>query len=382
MTGLNIISRARVLLASLLFSAVCAANSAQTCPDNGASRADAPPAASDAVTIKAVGDLVFGSDWPTSSYPPGFEKDVATGLKQLLGPADIIFGNFEGTLTTSEVSTKTPNASTVFAFRMPPVFAQLLHNAGFSVINIANNHTFDFGQPGFSDTIANLSKAGILAIGESNNISLQKTNGVSIAWIGFSHLYRHNYVGDLARLTELVQRARPLADLVIVSMQAGAENSEALKVRDYDEIFLGENRGNTYAFAHRAIDLGADLVIGHGPHVVRGMECYRGKLIAYSLGNFVGYGALSIKRAAAVSMILDVKLAKNRRTVSFDVTPVKFNSLKLPEPDDSALVRYLLNDLSRLAPLNGSVTLPVSEEGRARYRQWLTVSDLIDILNK
>ncbi len=367
-------------LAAVLTCLLCTIGNnahAETCPNGTAPGAIAP-----AVTIKAVGDIVFGSDWPTSSYPSAFETRVVTQLQRVLGSADVIFGNFEGTFTRHDVSTKNPNASTVFAFRMPPRFASLLQHAGFNAINIANNHTFDFGSTGFNDTLTNLSRAGITVVGEANKIAFQKIGDVNIAWIGVSHLYRHNNVNDRQRFEALMQQARPTADLVIVSMQAGAEGSEALRVKNEEEMFLGENRGNTFAFARRAIDLGADLVLGHGPHVVRGLECYKGKLIAYSLGNFVGYGALSIKRAAAISMILEVKLSKDGQTLGFNVIPIKFNPQKLPEPDDTRLVHYLLNDLSRLAPLNGSVQLPVNDAGTARYRQWLAASELTKILGQ
>jgi poly-gamma-glutamate capsule biosynthesis protein CapA/YwtB (metallophosphatase superfamily) len=362
---------------SLSLSTVCNLSTAQTCQNEETSHAT-----SEIITLKAVGDIVLGSDWPTSNYPTGFEKDIQTRLKQVLGDADVIFGNFEGALTTHDTTTKNIGSGTQFAFRMPPRFALLLKSSGFDVLNIANNHTFDFGQPGFSDTTAHLSKAGILVVGESNKIALQKINDVTLAWIGFSYLLRHNNVADTERLAELMQKARAQSDVVIVSMQAGAEGSEALKVRDDDEIFLGENRGNTFAFARRAVDLGADLVLGHGPHVLRGMECYKGKLIAYSLGNFVGYGALSIKRAASISAILEIKLAKNRQTLGFNVIPIKFNSQKLPEMDKDNLARHLINDLSRLPPLTGTVNLPTTSDGVEKYRRWLSASELIKILNE
>lgn len=367
----------RLLFLGFLLASAHSIAGADTCVDR-----DHVPAIGESVTIKAVGDIVIGSDWPTSVYPPGFNLDLENRLKRVIGPADAVFGNFEGALTTHSVSTKAPNFSTVFAFRMPPSFAQMLKSAGFNVMHIANNHTFDFGQIGYNDTITHLTKAGIATVGETDKVTIQKSNGVTIAWIGFSHLYRYNHVGNLAKLAQLIQQARPVADLVVVSLQAGAEGSEALKVTNYDEKFLGENRGNTYAFAHRAIDLGADLVLGHGPHVVRGLECYKGKLIAYSLGNFIGYNALSIKRAAALSMVLEVKLSKDRRTLGYNVIPVRFNEERLPEIDNSNLVHYLLNDLSRLTPLNGSVTLPVSREGEAAYRQWLQAADLVKILKQ
>jgi poly-gamma-glutamate capsule biosynthesis protein CapA/YwtB (metallophosphatase superfamily) len=188
-------------------------------------------------------------------------------------------------------------------------------------------------------------------------------------------------VRDFDKLAELVHKARPLADLVVVSMQAGAEGNEHLRVRDHEEMFLGENRGNTFAFARKAIDLGADLVLGHGPHVLRGMECYKGKLIAYSLGNFVGYNALSIKRAAAVTVALHVQLSKQGETLGFNVTPLKFNEQRFPEPDPEALASFLINDLSRLAPLNGSVQIPVPDAGRGRYREWLHAAGLNKLIN-
>lgn len=344
---------------------------ADTCPTG-----QRGPANAAAINIKAVGDIVIGSDWPASHYPAGFEARAAAGLRQVIGRADIIFGNFEGALTTHDVSTKRPNGGTVFAFRMPPHFAGLLREAGFNVMAIANNHTYDFGERGYADTLTHLARAGMVLVGENDKIGLQTVRDTTVAWIGFSHLARNNNVRDLDKLAELVRQARSRADIVIVSMQAGAEGNEHLRVRNHDEMFLGENRGNMFAFAHKAIDLGADLVIGHGPHVVRGMECYKGKLIAYSLGNFVGYNALSIKRAAAVTVLLDVKLSKQGQTLGFDVVPLRFNEERFPEPDPNALASYLINDLSRLAPLNGTVQLPLPDAGRGRYREWLNAAGL------
>lgn len=344
-------------------------------------RSDAAPPLSETVTLKAVGDVVLGNDWPAGGWPAGFEREAPRRLKRVLGEADVVFGNFEGTLTTVAVSTKRPRPGAVFAFRMPPRFAPLLRNAGFNVLGIANNHTFDFGEQGLEDTTAHLARAGILVIGEPDRIALQTVGGVTLAWIGFSHLRQHNRVGDRERLAELVREARRLADLVIVSMQAGAEGSEALRVVDREEGYLGENRGNTFAFARQAVDLGADLVIGHGPHVLRGMECYRGKLIAYSLGNFAGYGAFSTKGAAAISAVLEVRLAKNRATLGFEVTPLRFDEQRLPEIDDARLAHYLINDLSRRPPLEGGVRLPATPDGEATYRRWLSASGLARLLN-
>ena len=343
-----------------------------SCPSDGTSSAD-----TELVTIRAVGDIVLGSDWPTSHYPPDFEKTAARRLSETLGHADIVFGNFEGTMTTYDVSTKVPHGGSVFAFRMPPSFAPLLRNAGFNVLHISNNHTYDFGERGFHDTLRYLTEAGIHTVGERDRVTLQRVRGVTVAWVGFNYSLRHNFIGDDEKLVELIRSARHQADLVIVSVHAGAEGNEALRVVDHDETFLGENRRNVFAFARRAVDLGADLVLGVGPHVVRGLECYKGKLIAYSLGNFVGYNALSIRNAAAVSMMLEVSLSHDRRTVAFDVIPLRFSEDRFPLRDsDEQLARFLLNDLSHRPPLNGTVQLPVPDAGTAAYRGWIDAAGL------
>ena len=356
---------------------LCNPATAQSCGDQ-----ETPFADSEIVSVKAVGDIVLGSNWPISNYPPEFERDVEKRLKRVLGDADVIFGNLEGALTAHDVSTKITGSSAVFAFRMPSSFAQLLKNAGFNVMHIANNHTFDFGEVGFDDTIRNLSNAGILAVGQKNKVVLQKIKDVTIGWVGLSYSWRFDDMKDTDLLAELIKTARRQADLVIVSVQAGAEGSEALRVVDEEEMFFGENRGNVFTFARRSIDLGADLVLGHGPHVLRGMECYKDKLIAFSLGNFAGYGAFTTKRAAAISMVLEVQFSKNRQTLSFDVIPVKFDLQHLPVSDEDQLAYYLINDLSHLSPLSGTVQLPTTTDGYVKYRAWRSAAELDHLLRE
>ncbi len=364
--------RVPVLLSLLLFSHIALSDATDECHREPFGLREA-----EIISIRATGDIVIGTDFPVSHYPPGFEARLENTLRTTLGQADVIFGNFEGALTTHNRSPKMGSGSPyVFAFRMPPHFAPLLRRSGFGVLNIANNHSYDFGEKGFNDTLAHLAQAGIETIGEQDKIVVMRVKGVRVAWVGFNYSIRHNGMHDLPRLERLVREARGKADLVVISIQAGAEGNEALRVVDREEIFLGERRGNVFAFARRAVDLGADLVIGHGPHVLRGMECYKGKLIAYSLGNFVGYNALSIKKAAAISAVLEVRLGKNGQTLGYDVIPVRFSEERLPELDSDQLARYLINDLSRLSPLNGSVQLPVAEERRAQYRSWVQAAGI------
>jgi poly-gamma-glutamate synthesis protein (capsule biosynthesis protein) len=302
-------------------------------------------------TIKAVGDMVLGTTWPEDRIPPDVEHRFFDGVAQTLSGSDIVFGNLEGTLTDSEETTKDPSRGTQYAFRMPPRFAGVLRDAGFNVLSLANNHSSDFGPSGLEDTVSALSNHGILAVGLQNEIVYQEIRGSRIAWIGFSYLGLHNNIHDMDEVARLVSEADRKATLVIVTFHGGAEGSDALRVIDGKEEYLGENRGNLVRFARTAVESGADLVLGHGPHVLRGVECYWQKLIVYSLGNFVGYQAFSTKRAAAISVILDVTLDEDGWLRRVEFHPVRFTGEHLPTIDSRRRALYLLNDLSQKPPL-------------------------------
>lgn len=344
----------------------------------GASPSFSP--ARETFTIRAVGDIVLGTTWPENRIEPGVDRRFFRGVANTLSGADIVFGNLEGALTESGETTKDPGRGTQFAFRMPVRFAGVLREAGFNVLSVANNHSSDFGASGLRDTIAAVEANGMLAVGLKDHIAYQEIRGVRIAWIGFSYLSRHNSIRDLAEVVRLVQEAKRNARLVIVTFHGGAEGSEALRVRDADEEYLGENRGNVVRFARTAVEAGADLVLGHGPHVLRGVECYWQKLIVYSLGNFVGYQAFSTKRAAAVSVILDMTLDEDGWVRRAQFHPVRFSVDKLPGIDPDRLALFLLNDLSQLPPVQTEGTVlqgPFDADPQYRaYRSWRRASGL------
>ena len=335
----------------------------------------ASPSFSDArgtVTIKAVGDMVLGTTWPENRIGPGAEARFFRGVADVLAGSDIVFGNLEGTLTDSDETHKDPSRGTQFAFRMPPHFGGVLHQAGFNVLNLANNHSGDFGDTGLADTRRNISENGMLAIGQKDEIVYQQIRGIRIAWIGFSYLHRHNSINDMDNVSRLVRSARESANLVFVTFHGGAEGSDALRAVDEEEKYLGENRGNVVRFARTAVESGADLVLGHGPHVLRGVECHWQKLIVYSLGNFVGYGAFSTKRAAAVSTILDITLDQDGWLRRAGFHSVRFDAEHLPRIDPRKRSLYLLNDLSSLAPLeNEGKVLEDSLDNDPDYRSYL-----------
>ncbi|NJM74065.1 MAG: CapA family protein [Scytonema sp. RU_4_4] len=301
----------------------------------------------DTITIQAVGDIIPGTNYPNYRLPRNRNLLLPNSVREYLQKADLLFGNFESSLTNYPYSSKDISKGQVFAFRSPPTYAQLFADTGFDVMNIANNHALDFGSVGLKDTVKNLKAAGIETLGHKNQILLLKVNNVIVGMIGFAPYKFYNSIHDLKTAKALVQKAKTQASVVIVSMHAGAEGTDALRVQDKTEFFYGENRGNSIQFARTMIDAGADLVIGHGPHVPRAIERYNGKLIAYSLGNFLGYRTLSTAAETGYSMILEVKLNSQGDFVFGKIIPVHLNAQGIPHIDQRfrtvKLLRYLNN---------------------------------------
>ncbi|WP_298977287.1 CapA family protein [uncultured Thermosynechococcus sp.] len=315
-----------------------------------------PPAPSDRrLRIKAVGDIVLGTNFPSNRLPADPQKLFAA-VKPYLQGADLLFGNYEGTLTDYPHPFKNTSSGRSFAFRSPPSYAQVLRQAGFHVLNIANNHSYDFNEQGFRDTIRHINAAGMTAIGDFNQITYLEANGLKTAFIGFATYHGQNRIQDLKSSAALVQKAKQNADIVIVSFHGGAEGSDQIHTRDRREYFYGEDRGNVVQFARTMIDNGADLILGHGPHVPRALELYKGRLIAYSLGNFVGYQTLSSAGALGKSLILDVELDGSGRFIQGKVIPVRLDAKGVPHIDQNFASVQLIRRLTQIdfpnTPLN------------------------------
>jgi hypothetical protein len=314
-----------------------------TAPDLSPSLEDEEPT----ITIKAVGDIIPGTNYPNYRLPKNPNQLLSESVRYHLQGADILFGNFESSLTNHPYSAKDIRRGQTFAFRSPPAYAQLFAEVGFDVLNIANNHTMDFGIIGFKDTVKNLENAGIKTLGHKNQILYLEANEIPLAMIGFTTYNLYNSVHELETAKNLVKEAKNNAKIVIVSMQVGAEGTGALHVKDKTEFFYGENRGNSLKFARTMIDTGADLVLGHGPHVPRAMEVYKDKIIAYSLGNFLGYRTLSTNAQTGYSMILEVKLNSAGKLLSSKIIPVHLDKQGIPQIDQYfrtvGLLRYLNN---------------------------------------
>lgn len=295
------------------------------------------------VSIADVGDMNFGMD---GRYPSGGAGRMIAGVDSHLR-ASLTVGNMETALGSSGVTKCAPHSKDCFAFQAPASFAAAIRHAGFAAVNVANNHTDDAGSAGVQETDAALDAAHLRYTGRPGQTTYLVRHGIKIALLGFAP---YSYDGDLLDIpaaAAAVRAAAAHAQLVIVFMHAGAEGSGAQHVKPGMETYLGEERGDPMAFSHAVIDAGADLVLGSGPHVLRAMQWYHHRLIAYSLGNFVGYYTLGLGGVTADSAILHVRLRANGSFAGGSVTPIRLVGAGTPEMDSSGAGIALINSLSR-----------------------------------
>lgn len=274
------------------------------------------------VTLAFVGDVMMGTNVPSEDY---VTKNRGTSLfrdcKEILKSADVAIANLEGTLYsgTEGESLKDPNNPNCYIFRTPGDHVQNLVECGIDAVGCANNHSNDFGPIGRRKTIATLDSVGILRSGIKDlaEAAVFERDGVRYAYLAFAASCRGTLnLNDYAETKSLLKKYRSQADVLIVSFHGGAEGAKAQHITREKEIFLGENRGNVYKFAHLCIDEGADIVIGHGPHVPRAMELYNGHLIAYSLGNFCTPYRVNLKGVSGQAPLLEVKMNTKDGTFS------------------------------------------------------------------
>ncbi|MDM4721296.1 CapA family protein [Micromonospora sp. WMMA1363] len=308
-----------------------------------ASTGAAEPAAT-AISLSATGDIIMGN--APNRLPANDGKDFFADVEGALA-ADLVMGNLEEPLTVDTgVGKCGADATRCFQFRVPPEYAAHLRDAGFDLLNQANNHGHDFGAEGYQNTQAALEKYELAHTGAPGQITVVDVRGVKVAVAGFSPYSWSNPLTDIAAAAQIVTKAAGMADLVVVQVHMGAEGADRTRVKPGTEMYLGENRGDPVRFAKAMIDAGADLIVGHGPHVLRGLEFYRGRLIAYSLGNFAGGGKmLNNSGRLGWGGVLKVSLRPDGTWTSGSFASTYMNSAGLPtlDPDDRglALVREL-----------------------------------------
>jgi poly-gamma-glutamate capsule biosynthesis protein CapA/YwtB (metallophosphatase superfamily) len=284
-----------------------------------------------------MGSLPYGL--PSDGGASFFDEvdDLLTG--------DVVLGNLEGTLASGGVSKCGSGSPNCFAFRTPPSYARHIDEAGFTVMNLANNHANDFGPSALRETVAALSRFGIRSTGRPGTVAVQKVGGQRVAILGFAGYEWADPLLDIPAARKRVQETARKAEIVIVTFHGGAEGSDRTHVPRGSEFFLGENRGDLRRFSKAVVDAGADLVIGHGPHVLRGMEVYKGRLVAYSLGNFGGYEVFGLNPTTSTSMVLQVTLEPDGRLRRARIRPTQLVGNGTPAPGGDAIA--VVRDLSR-----------------------------------
>jgi len=280
------------------------------------------------------------------NMPPDGGRTFFDGVETDLS-ADVVLGNLEGTLSTGGSSKCGAGSANCFAFQTPPSYATWLKQAGFTILNLANNHAFDYGASGAAQTVAALRKQGLEMTGRPGEIAYQQVGDVKVALVGFAPYRWAQSLTNIPAARRLVKKAAANADVVVVTMHAGAEGASRMHVRPGTEMFLGENRGNAVAFSHAVVEAGADLVVGSGPHVLRGMEWYHGRLIAYSLGNFAGYKVFSMGGPLSVSGILRVTLKGDGSYDSGTLVPTRMVGAGTPAIDPAETAHGIVRTLSK-----------------------------------
>ena len=280
----------------------------------------------DTISIVGVGDIMIGSAYPSKSNLPSDDGVNSFKAVESFLTGDIVFGNLEGCFLNNGKSTKCKDTigNSCFAFRMPERYAGIIKKAGFNLLSVANNHVGDFGLKGRTRTAdildsLNINYAGLM----SHPFSVFEKDSIKYAFCAFAPNENTVSINKVDSATQLVKRLKAEADIVIVSFHGGAEGAKFEHVTKRTEIFYNENRGNVYAFAHAVIDAGADVVLGHGPHVTRAVEVYKNKFIAYSLGNFCTYGMFSLKGPNGIAPLLQLKINSKGDFLFADIISVK-----------------------------------------------------------
>ncbi|HKM94027.1 MAG TPA: CapA family protein [Prolixibacteraceae bacterium] len=278
------------------------------------------------VKIIGVGDIMLGTNFPDSSYlPPNDGKYILHPVKEIISKGDVSFANLEGVLLSGEGTVKKCSDPKVcYAFKMPDHYVDYLVEAGFNLLSVANNHIRDFGSTGTANTIRILKEAGIPHAGlEEIPYTTFEKDGITYGFAAFAPNSGTIRINDYANARKIISHLDTISDIVIVSFHGGAEGATKNHITREKEMFLGENRGNPYEFARMAIDAGADVIFGHGPHVTRAVDLYKDRFIAYSLGNFATYGRFNLSGISGISPIIELDLDTNGKFIKGKIYSTK-----------------------------------------------------------
>jgi hypothetical protein len=264
------------------------------------------------VRLVFTGDINLGTRTLPDGIPADSGRQLFAGVDSLLR-GDLVVGNFEGVFSDSGESTKcAPKSTRCYAFATPTWLAPRLKEAGFTHLNLANNHANDYGIDARWHTETTLRGLGLTPYGPVDMVAITPVyrNGqfMLVGLVGFT-TYPHSYnLLDLPASQALVAAVRPLVDVLVVTFHGGLEGAKAIRVPEGPELLGKEPRGSLRRWTRAMIESGADAVVGHGPHVLRGVEFHRGRPIFYSLGNFVTYRGFNLEGPLGLTTVLQLDL--------------------------------------------------------------------------
>ncbi|MBU2019132.1 MAG: CapA family protein [Bacteroidetes bacterium] len=301
------------------------------------------------ISLVAVGDIMLGTNFPYDWHLPPKSVKLLEPMWPYFRNQDLVFGNLEGTVLNSGGTLKKCQDSTkCYAFRQPEYLIDQLLEAKFNLLSIANNHIGDFGEAGRSNTVRVLKEKGFRFAGlERKPYDTITVKGVKIGFIAFSPNTECLPIEKLEEARRRVAELNELVDVVIVSFHGGAEGANYTHVTRETEIFYEEDRGNVYQFARTVIDAGADVVLGHGPHVPRAVDLYKGRFITYSMGNFCTYSRFSLKGPNGIAPVYQIKLKRNGELVETKVISIKQIGEGGPLLDTSNAAYALIKKLTK-----------------------------------
>lgn len=268
------------------------------------------------VTIMLTGDIMLdrGVEYMIEKQGKGDFRFPFLKIADYLKKADILFGNLEG-----PISDKGTKVGSIYSFRATPQAIEGLTFAGFDVLSLANNHAFDYGREALEDTVSRLKEMGIEAVGLGTPL-IKEIKGVKIAFLAYTNSGLPSWgIGwadqnNLEEIKKEIEETKKATDILIVSLHAGEEYQKTPDQFQTD-------------FSKAAIDAGADLVIGHHPHVVQKSEKYKDKWIFYSLGNFVFDQSFSGETMKGLSLEV---IIENKKIKGINQKEVKINNYFQP----------------------------------------------------
>lgn len=354
----------RTSVAVALFAAATLLSTESPAADQASAAAPVQKQTGEGLFIAWGGDVTLGSSY---GNPPEAGRPLLSAVRSALRRADLAAVNYEGTFGPGGSSKCGPQSTNCYAFQAPAGNAKTLRWAGVDVVNHANNHAFDYGPVGFRASRDALKRAKVGATGAPGEIVTRTRKGTKVAFTGFSTYSWTNPMGDEARVRALIRRAAKQADVVVAFFHAGAEGADKTRVPTGPESAFGEYRGDSRRFARVAIDAGADLVLGSGPHVLRGLELYKHRLIAYSLGNLAGYKNFGTGGNSALSALLTVAVTPTGRFFAGRIDSLRLDAAAIPHQDSGRAASKLMRSLSR-ADFPES-PLRITSKGRIEERE-------------